>query len=148
MLQEGDRDAFGVRVGPAGAVIQVFQMRRGRVIERIELVADAAAPDGATEVVLNLENRLRGAPARGSKVNFEGVASALTKEPFRLTLTGDAADLEYALEGGRGAWLQVTRGGLVVNGTELAAGDGAAIENEAALRVTGGPAEALVFDLA
>ncbi len=38
----GDRDAFGVKTGPAGAIIQVFQMRGGRVIERVELVADAA----------------------------------------------------------------------------------------------------------
>ena len=37
----GDRDAFGVCLGPAGAIIQAFQMRRGRVIERVELVADA-----------------------------------------------------------------------------------------------------------
>ena len=37
----GDRDAFGVRSGPSGSVIQVFQMRGGRVIERIELVSDA-----------------------------------------------------------------------------------------------------------
>ena len=36
----GDRDAFGVRLGPDGGVIQVFQMRRGRVVERVELVAD------------------------------------------------------------------------------------------------------------
>jgi excinuclease ABC subunit C len=37
----GDRDAFGVKCGPSGSVIQVFQMRGGRVIERVELVADA-----------------------------------------------------------------------------------------------------------
>ena len=36
----GDRDAFGVKLGPAGAVVQVFQMRRGRVVERTELVTD------------------------------------------------------------------------------------------------------------
>ena len=36
----GDRDAFGVKLGPDGGVIQVFQMRRGRVVERVELVAD------------------------------------------------------------------------------------------------------------
>ena len=36
----GDRDAFGVKAGPAGAIIQVFQMRGGRVIERVELVAE------------------------------------------------------------------------------------------------------------
>ena len=41
----GDRDAFGVKTGPAGAVIQVFQMRGGRVIERVELVADPSAGD-------------------------------------------------------------------------------------------------------
>jgi excinuclease ABC subunit C len=42
----GDRDAFGLKVGPAGAVVQVFQMRRGRVVERIELVTDAGNADG------------------------------------------------------------------------------------------------------
>ena len=38
----GDRDAFGVKTGPSGAIIQVFQMRGGRVIERVELVAEAS----------------------------------------------------------------------------------------------------------
>ncbi len=45
----GDRDVFSARVGPAGAVIQVFQMRRGRVIERIELVADTTTVRGSDE---------------------------------------------------------------------------------------------------
>ncbi len=39
----GDRDAFGLKVGPAGAVVQVFQVRGGKVVERIELVTDAPA---------------------------------------------------------------------------------------------------------
>jgi excinuclease ABC subunit C len=37
----GDRDAFGVKVGPAGAVVQVFHVRRGRVCDRVELVTEA-----------------------------------------------------------------------------------------------------------
>ena len=37
----GDRDAFGLKLGPAGAVVQVFQMRGGRVVERIELVTES-----------------------------------------------------------------------------------------------------------
>ena len=45
----GDRDAFGVKIGSAGAVVQVFQMRRGRVVERIELLADAAAASTTPE---------------------------------------------------------------------------------------------------
>ena len=36
----GDRDAFGLKIGPAGAVVQVFQMRGGKVVERIELVTE------------------------------------------------------------------------------------------------------------
>ncbi len=36
----GDRDAFGLKVGPAGASVQVFEVRHGRVVERIELVTD------------------------------------------------------------------------------------------------------------
>ena len=43
----GDRDAIGVKTGPAGSVIQVFQMRGGRVIDRVELVADSET--GQTE---------------------------------------------------------------------------------------------------
>ncbi len=33
----GDRDAFGLKLGPAGAVVQIFQMRGGKVVERVEL---------------------------------------------------------------------------------------------------------------
>ena len=49
----GDRDAFGVKVGPEGAIVQVFQMRGGRVVERIELAAggEDAPQDGEAEVV-------------------------------------------------------------------------------------------------
>jgi excinuclease ABC subunit C len=42
-VELGDRDAFGLKLGPAGAVVQVFQVRGGKVVERIELVTDAQA---------------------------------------------------------------------------------------------------------
>jgi excinuclease ABC subunit C len=41
-VELGDRDAFGVKVGARGAVVQVFIVRGGRVIERVELLWDAA----------------------------------------------------------------------------------------------------------
>ncbi len=47
-VELGDRDAFGLKLGPAGAVVQVFQVRGGKVVERIELVTDANAL-GATD---------------------------------------------------------------------------------------------------
>ena len=46
----GDRDAFGLKIGPAGAVVQVFQVRGGKVIERIELATSAEGiAEGALE---------------------------------------------------------------------------------------------------
>jgi len=50
----GDRDAFGIKIGAAGAVIQVFQMRRGRVMERVELMTEAAGarlPQGSPDAL-------------------------------------------------------------------------------------------------
>jgi excinuclease ABC subunit C len=40
--QFGDRDAFGLKIGPSGAVVQVFQMRAGKVVERTELVTEGS----------------------------------------------------------------------------------------------------------
>lgn len=60
-------------------------------------------------------------------------------------------ELRYALEGGRGAWLQVVSGAVRLNGAALAAGDGASVEGEPELRIEGAGAEAsevLLFDLA
>jgi excinuclease ABC subunit C len=39
----GDRDVFGVKLGTRGAVVQIFLVRGGRVIERIEFVWEAQA---------------------------------------------------------------------------------------------------------
>ena len=36
----GHRDVFGLKLGPAGLVVQVFQVRSGRVVERVELGTD------------------------------------------------------------------------------------------------------------
>ena len=55
---------------------------------------------------------------------------------------------EVALAPDRHAWVHVARGTVRVNGTALAAGDGAAISDEPAVRIEGGErGEVLVFDL-
>jgi excinuclease ABC subunit C len=38
----GHRDVFGVKLGPAGVAVQVFQVRGGRVVERVELGTEEA----------------------------------------------------------------------------------------------------------
>jgi excinuclease ABC subunit C len=47
----GDRDAFGIKVGPAGAIVQVFQVRGGKVVERVELASASPEVRGPTSEV-------------------------------------------------------------------------------------------------
>lgn len=63
-------------------------------------------------------------------------------------LFGAGEQAEHAIADGRGAWLHVARGKVRVNGKELGAGDGVALENERTVRVEGiDDGEVLVFDL-
>ena len=50
--QLGDRDVFGLKVGPSGGTLQVFAMRGGRVVERTELTIEPGAAVGAEPEVL------------------------------------------------------------------------------------------------
>lgn len=55
----------------------------------------------------------------------------------------------YEPKTGRGTWVQVARGSLLVNKQPVLAGDGVAIDNEPMIRIEGGPegAEFILFDL-
>jgi excinuclease ABC subunit C len=63
----GHRDVFGLKLGPAGVAIQVFQVRSGRVVERVELGTDEAIVGTSEAEVLEAAIQqfyeLRGAPA-------------------------------------------------------------------------------------
>jgi quercetin 2,3-dioxygenase len=55
----------------------------------------------------------------------------------------------HKIEPGRGIWMQLARGIIAVNGTEMREGDGAAVEDEPAIAIEAETeAEFLVFDLA
>jgi excinuclease ABC subunit C len=63
----GHRDVFGLKLGPAGVAIQVFQVRSGRVVERVELgteesIVGTSEPD-VLEAAIQQFYELRGAPA-------------------------------------------------------------------------------------
>jgi redox-sensitive bicupin YhaK (pirin superfamily) len=90
---------------------------------RLRLVA---SPDGAdASVLLHADARL-----------YAGVFAA-----------GESA--EHVVAPGRHAWVHVVRGRVRINGTELSAGDAAALSEERTVRIEGiDAAEVLVFDLA
>src|SRR5687767_1558107 len=49
--QLGDRDVFGLKVGPSGGTIHVFGMRGGRVVERVELATEPGVASGDADVL-------------------------------------------------------------------------------------------------
>ena len=87
----GDRDAFGLKLGPAGAVVQVFQMRRGRVVERTELVTDPGAL-GSLESVAISEAAIDGTAASGSDLAAPGAADLTEGDVLQAALQQFYAD--------------------------------------------------------
>ena len=81
-----------------------------------------------------------------------GSGAAVTLRQDALVYAGklDAgATVSHEPAAGRGAWLQVARGMVALNGTEMKEGDGAAIEGEPRLVIEAmAPSEVLLFDLA
>lgn len=65
------------------------------------------------------------------------------------SILASGESVSHCLAAGRGSWVQVVSGLVVVNGKSLGAGDGAAIEDTDTVTVTAGEAsEFLLFDLA
>jgi redox-sensitive bicupin YhaK (pirin superfamily) len=93
--------------------------RRGR----LRLIAAPGGPEGALAI------------HQDARVYASGLAA------------GERVD--HPLAANRGAWIQVARGEIEVNGQVLGEGDGAAVEDETALAITArSEAEFLLFDLA
>ena len=82
----------------------------------------------------------------------DGRDGALTvHQDVRLSLAtlAEGESVRHELAPGRYAWVQVTRGGVDLNGEILKAGDGAAVSEETSLTIAASrPAEVLLFDLA
>jgi redox-sensitive bicupin YhaK (pirin superfamily) len=66
------------------------------------------------------------------------------------TVLAPGERVTHTLAPGRSAWVQLAGGAVRLNGTALAAGDGAAVTGETALEIVAdgaGPSELLLFDL-
>ncbi len=77
----GDRDAFGIRVGPAGAVVQVFQVRGGKVIERIELATTAAGVEDNAEATEDHADGRRGKAETEEDILQAAIEQFYTENP-------------------------------------------------------------------
>ena len=68
----------------------------------------------------------------------EGRGGALTMHADALLYMGilfDNQEIEHPLEVKKHAWVQIVSGELLLNGTKLQAGDGAAVSEESVLKI-------------
>ena len=111
--------------------------------------ADGLAP-GYEEKHFEEEERRGALRLVASRDGREGSLTIHQDVDIRATLLNAGETAELSLRPGRGVWVQVARGGLTLNGQTLEAGDGAAVEEEAALTLTATTdrTEVVLFDLA
>jgi quercetin 2,3-dioxygenase len=85
----------------------------------------------------------------GSRSGRDGSVLIHQDVDLYAALLATAESVSHELRAGRCAWLQVARGAVKLNGEQLLAGDGAAIETAGSLVITGiEDAEVLLFDMA
>ena len=162
-LKHQDSTGAAAIIGPG----DVQHMTAGSGIEHSEVNASATDPVHLLQIWIEPERM--NLPPGHEEGNFS-TAQAPHRNRLRLVAAKDPADgalkvyqdvrlyaatldagreAAHALAPGRHAWIQVVRGGLGVNGTALAAGDGAAISDEKALKIRANEeSEFLLFDLA
>ena len=72
----GDRDVVGLKVGTAGASVQIFQVRHGRVVERVQLISESER-GGPPSLVASADQLRRGLEeARGDNAGAEAEGPA------------------------------------------------------------------------
>lgn len=83
-----------------------------------------------------------------SRTGTDGSVTIHQDAKIYSTLLDKGESVTHELKENRHAWIQVARGSVEVNGIELNQGDGAAISNEAEVKITGkDSSEVLLFDL-
>lgn len=92
------------------------------------------------------QGKLRLVASQGGE---EGAVTVHQDVKLYAGLFGPGEEARYTLGAGRGAWVHVARGEVLLNGERLEAGDAAAIEGSAEILIQGtSQGEVLLFDLA
>jgi len=84
----------------------------------------------------------------GSREGRDGSVTIHQDANLFATVLADGESVRHELARGRKGWVQVARGNVRLNDSQLATGDGVAVEGPAALKLTGASdSEVLLFDM-
>jgi hypothetical protein len=160
-LQHKDSIGSGAVIKPG----EIQRMSAGTGVEHSEFNASQTEPVHFLQIWLIPEQRgiqpsyeQKPVPLEERRGKLRLVASA-TPPDSAVTLHEDASlyvanlsageRVRHDIAAGRGVWVQVARGIVALNGTEMREGDGAALEDEATATIEAETdAEILLFDLA
>lgn len=86
----------------------------------------------------------------GSRTGRNGSVTIYRDVDLYVAMLDESLRIDHALEKGRGAWIQIARGRVTLNGETLSAGDGVGLDsaNKIALSGTEKDSEVLLFDFA
>jgi excinuclease ABC subunit C len=154
----GDRDGFGIRLGARGAAVVVFQMRGGRVVDRVELWSDGAPVSGdpasyEADVVAAALSQFYAVHVPPSEVHVPvPLEDAAAVEEWLTARAGRRVRLVVPRRGDKRSLLELaTRNARVAyeaRGRETAAGSAEALEAlRAALHLPSTPRRIECFDI-
>jgi redox-sensitive bicupin YhaK (pirin superfamily) len=148
VLRRGDVQAMSAGTGVRHSEFNDSTSEDVRLLQIWILPERPGLPAGYSQVNVPDEakrNTLRLVAAPGGT---DGVLPLHQDVRVYASLLDAGASIEHALAPGRGAWVQVVDGSIIVNGQALNGGDGAAIEDTDRLSIaaTAG-SEFLLFDL-
>lgn len=105
-------------------------------------------PPGYEQKVFPLEERRGKLRLVADRNGAEGAVTVHQDAKLFVANLSPGEQVRHTLAAGRGAWVQVARGVVGLNGTEIRQGDGAAVEEEASITIAAeSVAEVLLFDL-
>ncbi|WP_415063287.1 pirin family protein [Bdellovibrio sp.] len=108
----------------------------------------AGAQPGYTQQSFNREQKLNQLKLLVSKDGRLGSQKINQDVDLYASVLEGGIEQEFAIRGGRGAWVQLAEGELEVNGKVLKSGDGLAVQDESLLKIKAlKETEFLLFDL-
>ena len=159
-LEHRDSLGHGTRIRPG----EVQRMSAGRGIRHSGFTPSASEPvhflqiwtlPAESGLAPGYEQKAFPLPQRRGRLRLvaapDGADGALLVHQDARVYVGNVQpgeQVDYPIAPGRGVWVQVARGIAALNGTEMRAGDGAAVNDEAAVAIGADTeAEVLLFDL-
>ena len=147
-IAAGDVQRMSAGTGVMHSEFNHSQSEPGHFLQIWILPERKGLPPGYEQRTFSVEEKRGRLRLVASRDGRDGSVTIHQDAELYATVLEPGERVAHGLRPGRGAWVQVATGSVLVNGTALEAGDGATVTGESALEIEGKEtAEVLLFDL-